>query len=362
MTFRKYCLKRTCFFAVLVLLMNILLFMAPLDVAAAHTRTIKDMTGRQVTVPQQINKVYGTGANAAVYLYTMAPDKLAGWNFEFNEAEKAFIPAKYQNLPVLGNFSGAKTNTNLEALIKTAPDVLVVASTALDQADKEDADKLAAQTGIPVVIIDGSLENIPEAYLFLGNLLNMKERAKSLYSYSYHAINGVKYRGIPENKQVTVFFGNGLKSLDTAPKGSSHAEALELVKAKNVAVLSASGAGRIEVGLEQVIKWNPQVVLVNGEPAQSLSADAARNDILTNKNWSTIQAVKDKQVYTVPKAPFAWVDRPPGPNRLIGLKWLGKTIYPDYYSFDLNKEIKIFYRLFYHLDLTDAQINTLLTN
>jgi len=51
------------------------------------------------------------------------------------------------------------------------------------------------------------------------------------------------------------------------------------------------------------------------------------------------------------------VDRPPGPNRIIGLKWVGKTLYPEYYkNLDLNREIKTFYSLFYHINLTDAQM------
>ncbi|HHX50777.1 MAG TPA: ABC transporter substrate-binding protein, partial [Clostridia bacterium] len=289
-------------------------------------------------------------------------DKLIGTNFQFNSAELKYIPVKYHNLPVLGNFSGSQTNTNLEALIKKAPDVLVMTSNDLGKTDKEDADKLQKQTGISVFIIDGKLENTPQAYLALGKLMRVEAKAKELFSYSYHAINGVKNRGIPEKKRVTVFFGNGVKSLDTAPAGSSHAEVIDLAAGKNVAVLSGA-TGRMEVGLEQVIKWNPQVILVNGEPKQDLTSGQAAKSILSDVNWSTIEAVKHQRVYSIPKSPYAWVDRPPGPNRIIGLKWVGKTLYPDYYmNLDLNQEIKTFYRLFYHMDLTDSQVKSLLND
>lgn len=350
--------------AVLLLITSLVLIVPAQNLFAASakaTKTIVDMAGRTVTVSKTVTKVFGTGANATVYLYTLAPNKLIGTNYEFNSAEKAFIPKKYQNLPVFGNFSGSKTSTNLEALIKAGPDVLVMAASPIGQNDKEDADKLQKQTGIPVFIIDGSLEKIPNAYLKLGELLGEGARAKKLYSYSFHAINGVKYRAIPKDKQLTIFFGNGEKSLDTAPRGSSHGEAFDLVKAINAADLKNSAPGRIEVGLEQVISWNPQVIFVNGEPKKDISAGSARDNILKDKNWSTIRAVKDKKVYAVPKAPYAWVDRPSGPNRLIGLKWLGKTLYPEYYkNFTMNQEIKLFYSLFYHMNLTDAQVRVLL--
>lgn len=329
---------------------------------AVDKRTVTDMAGRKVTVNATVNKIYGASPNATIYLYTMAPEKLIATNYEFNGAEKKFIPQKYQTLPVLGNFSGSKTSTNLEALIKANPDVMVMTSESLGAADIEDADKLQKQTGIPVYIIDGKLKSTSKTYVALGQLLNLQSVAKKLSTYCDMVTKEVASHKIPAAKKVTVFFGNGIKSLDTAPSGSASSEVFEIVGATNVAVLPGV-TSRMEVGLEQVIKWNPTIIFINGEPKQDLSAGQAIKALKADPSWSTISAIKSNKTYAIPKAPYAWVDRPPGPNRIIGLLWVGKTIYPDFYKkINMNTEIKKFYNLFYHVTLTDAQIKELLNN
>ena len=330
------------------------------SVFATDKRTITDMAGRKVSVNVAVNKVYGASPNATIYLYTLAPEKLVGSNYEFNSAEKKFIPVKYQSLPVLGNFSGSKTSTNLEALIKANPDVLVMTSESLSSTDVEDADKLQKQTGIPVYIIDGSLKATSKAYLSLGDLMNSLPQAKKLAAYCDMVTKEVNSHKIPTAKKMTVFFGNGAKSLDTAPSGSASSEVFEMVGATNVAILPGVTT-RMEVGLEQVIKWNPSIMFINGEPKQDLSAGQAIKALKADKAWSIINAVKNGKTFAIPKAPYAWIDRPPGPNRVIGLLWVGKTIYPEYYKkVNMNSEIKKFYNLFYHVSLTDSQVKELL--
>ncbi len=79
---------------------------------------------------------------------------------------------------------------------------------------------------------------------------------------------------------------------------------------------------------------------------------------VTTKGKGLIR-IKDGKVISIPKAPFAWVDRPRSVNLLIGIPWLGSILYPDYYAFT-HEDIREFYALFYHIDLTEAQINELL--
>jgi iron complex transport system substrate-binding protein len=70
--------------------------------------------------------------------------------------------------------------------------------------------------------------------------------------------------------------------------------------------------------------------------------------------------VKDRAVYEAPQFPFNWIDRPPSVNRVIGIRWLAKTFYPDRFAFDLKTETRRFYKLFYHRDLSEAELNALL--
>jgi iron complex transport system substrate-binding protein len=58
--------------------------------------------------------------------------------------------------------------------------------------------------------------------------------------------------------------------------------------------------------------------------------------------------------------PFGWVDFPPSVNRLIGLWWLGRILYPDLFKEDLRELTRDFYFKFYHVTPTDAQIDHVL--
>ena len=124
--------------------------------------------------------------------------------------------------------------------------------------------------------------------------------------------------------------------------------------------MESESGDRFQVTKEHLLSWNPDYIFVNGEPTESISGSSASQGILNNPEYANINAVINGNVISIPKAPFAWVDRPRSENRLIGIKWLGSIMYPDYYQFD-EDDIKEFYSLFYHMDLTDAQVADLLS-
>jgi iron complex transport system substrate-binding protein len=45
---------------------------------------------------------------------------------------------------------------------------------------------------------------------------------------------------------------------------------------------------------------------------------------------------------------------------MMGLKWLGHTLYPEAWEGDLREETRAFYRTWYHVDLDDAALDRLL--
>ena len=58
--------------------------------------------------------------------------------------------------------------------------------------------------------------------------------------------------------------------------------------------------------------------------------------------------------------PFGWVDFPPSANRLIGLWWLAKILYPELFSENIREIARDFYARFYHVRPTEAQIDAVL--
>ena len=324
----------------------------------AETREITDMAGRKVTVPtaENIESVFSTGPVAAIFLYMVAPDKLLGWNYELNDVEKSIILDKYQDLP---NF-GMGDAVNYEAVIAANP-TIAINSGKINDTMVSDCDALSESLGIPVVAVDNELNNSAEAFRFMGELLGVEDHAEELAQYAEQVFTDINaLSDIPEEKKVSVYFGNGEDSLETAPRGSQHAQILDAINAVNVADLELGDGSRVQISAEQLLAWDPDVIVVNGEPKADKSGSSAAEDILSNPDYASLKAVQDQKVYGTPNAPFSWVDRPAGPNRLIGMRWFSALIYPEYIKCDINEEIHKFFDLFYHVDLSDEQLENVL--
>ena len=322
--------------------------------AAPTVREITDMAGRTVEVPIEIESVFSTGPIAAIYLYTVAPDLLLGWNYELNNIEKSIILEQYHSLP---NF-GMGDKVNYEAVIAAGPTIALNVGTINDKMIS-DCDALTESLGIPVITVDGDLMSAPAAYRFLGDLLGGEEHAEKLAAYAEETYSDIANMNIPEDEKVRIYYGNGEDSLETAPAGSSHAQIIEMVNAINVADLELGDGSRVQISAEQLLAWDPDFIVVNGEPKANMSGGSAADAILADPDFASLTAVQEEKVYGTPNAPFSWVDRPPGPNRIIGIRWLSGLIYPDYLNFDVNEEVKEFFSLFYHVELTDEQLDNL---
>ena len=323
-----------------------------------ETREITDMAGRKVTVPaaEDIESVFSTGPVAAIFMYMVAPDKLLGWNYELNDVEKSIILEKYHDLP---NF-GMGDAINYEAVIAANPTIALNCG-KINDAMVSDCDALSKSLGIPVIAVDNELNNSAEAFRFMGELLGVEDHAEELAEYSEKIFTDIaSLADIPEDEKVSVYFGNGEDSLETAPRGSQHAQILDAVNVTNVADLELGDGSRVQISAEQLLAWNPDVIVVNGEPKADKSGNSAAEDILSNPDYASLKAVQDNKVYGTPNPPFSWVDRPAGPNRLIGMRWLSAVVYPEYIKCDVNEEIREFFNLFYHVDLSDEQLENVL--
>ena len=321
---------------------------------AAGEREITDMAGRTVVVPDEIETVFSSSTVTAIFMYTLAPDKLLGWNYELNELEKSIILEEYHDLP---NF-GMGDSINYEAVIAADPTIAVNVGTINDKMIS-DCDKLSKSLGVPVVAVDGDLSASAEAYRFMGELLGEEKQAEKLASYAEKTFADIEKMEVPEDKKVRIYYGNGEDSLETAPAGSAHGQIIDMVNAVNVADLEMGEGSRVQISAEQLLAWDPDVIVVNGEPKADTSGASAADAILANPDYASLKAVQDQQVYGTPNTPFSWMDRPMGPNRIVGIRWLSGLIYPEYLNYNVDEEVKEFFDLFYHVQLTDEKLENI---
>ena len=323
------------------------------DVVEDTTRVFTDSCGREVTVPTNVEKVAISGPLAQIVVFALAPDKLVGIANAWDESAAQFLDTKYYDLPLLGQLYGGKGEMNLETLLAAAPDVVIDVGEPKGSI-VEDMDALQEQTGIPFVHIDAYLASMDNTYAMLGDLLAMPNEAQGLADYCRYAYDrAVEIANSVE--KVNLLYITGDEGLNVIAKGSYHAKAIDLL-ANNLAVVeepSSKGTGN-EVDMEQILNWNPDVIL--------FAPGSIYDTVAENENWQTITAIKNGAYYEVPMGPYNWMGFPPSVQRLLGMMWMTTVLYPNAADYDLYTEVSSYFQLFYHCELTQAQYDALVAN
>ena len=318
----------------------------------AQARPFTDAAGRKVELPEAISRVFAAGPPAAVLAYVLAPDKLAGWVRAPGAAEKPFLLPSVRDLPTTGRLTGKEASADAAAVLAAKPDIILdVGTVNADYAAL--ADRIQKETGVPYVLIDGSLAHSGETLREVGGLLGVPERGRELAGYADATLGKLKetLARVPQDSRPRIYYGRGVDGLETGLAGSINLEAVEAMGAVNVASVAGNG-GLTHVSLQQIAAWKPDVILAEtAQFAKSAGTDAA---------LAGIPAVRDGRIYVPPSLPFGWIDSPPSVNRLIGLRWLEHRLYPQFFSGDLAAETRRFYRMFYGVDPGDDAIAGLL--
>jgi iron complex transport system substrate-binding protein len=317
----------------------------------ARAATVTDATGRAITIPDKVERIFAAGPPAAIVLYTFAPDLLLGWTKSPEPAQCAFLGAGACDKPEVGRLTGRGNTTNLEVLLKLKPDLILDVGTINDTYISL-ASRVQEQTGIPYALLDGRFDATASLYRKLGELTHRQDQAQEFARYTEDTIAKIKGRidKIADAQRPRVYYARGPRGLETGLGGSINVETIEFLGAHNVA--AERQGGMATVSMEQVLAWNPDVIITI-EPAFAAA-------VKTDSVWAPVKAVQSGHVYLSPRLPFGWVDFPPSVNRLIGLWWLAKALYPEQFPEDLRPLTRDFYQRFYHQTPTDAQIDNVL--
>lgn len=327
-------------FSVLVALLSAALLLA----RSATAEILTDAAGRKVELPATVDRVMPAGPPAAVLLYALAPDKMTGWVRQPTDAEKGFLATPYRDLPATGRLTGKESDADAGAVRKVKPDLILDVGT-VDAEYAALADRIQKETGVPYILLDGSLAKTADTLRMLGKLFGKEAEAAPLAAYADEIVGPIyapqQEPPVP-SKRLSLYYGRGKDGLETFGSGSIN---MEIFGALGFTFVPG-GPGPSRMTAEEVIGWNPDVIV-------ALSPSFAET-VMTDPAWAQVTAVQNKRVFCSPTLPFGWVDSPPGLNRLIGLQWLRSVVYPFSVKDDLRQVTRDFYKLFYHVELTDA--------
>lgn len=324
---------------------------------SGKTQDFTDSTGRTVTIPAEITKIAITGPLSQVYILPLAGDMLVGVCNEFSADAALYLPEDIFNKTEIGQLYGGKGEMDLEALLAAAPDVVIDVGEPKGSI-KEDLNGLTAQTGIPFIHVDATVATAPEAYRILGKLLNREEKAEKLAVWcetTYTNMMSMMQKVDADHARRSLLYCLGDKGVNVIAQGSFHAETVNMMS-NNLATVEdvvSSGAGN-EVDLEQILLWDPEVII--------FAPDSCYDEIANATQWQSVSAVANGNYYKTPYGPYGWLSSPPAVQRYLGMLWLGELLYPDYTDYDLQEEITEYYKLFYGCDLTDDMYQNLIAD
>src|SRR5262245_34223714 len=297
-------------------------FLATICVSSAMAgRLVVDSSGRRVEVPDRIERVIAAGPPASVLVTILAPEKLIGWNRKPPPEELPYLLQVARNLPEIGRLTGRGGTANLEVVMAAKPDLIVDFGSVSDTYVSL-ADRAQSQTAIPYVLVDGRFDATLAGVRLLGGILGVGLRAEQLAGRMEDILRDVDRvtATLPQAARPRVYLARGTRGLETGNRGSINTEIIERVGAINVVEGGAPRGGLSNVSLEQVVAWNPDTI-VTAEPGV---ADHIRSD----QSWSQIDSVRKGRVFLSPRLPYGWVDAPPSLNRLMGVQWLARLLFP----------------------------------
>jgi ABC transporter, substrate-binding protein len=239
---------------------------------------------------------------------------------------------------------GSFDNINIEEILKQEPDMAFVGVTS------KKGNKQIEDAGIPtftMYIGSADIDTLKKEFRNVGEVLGKKEFSDKLLKYWDEKLNMLSeiVAKIPENRRKKVYYcGENITSASSGIWGNSF---ITVSGGINVLKDITKGAKGVEISVEQIAEFNPDVVITQ-KRASGISG------IIGDKRVQDLDFIKNRQVYQCPTGAFWW-DRP-SPESPLGFMWLAKTLYPEETaSINLKKETIEFYKTFYNYDLTDEE-------
>lgn len=261
-----------------------------------QTRTITDSYGRQVEIPQEIDKVAALGSSARLLTYAGCSDQLAGVTRMDQTPDPAMPYAtvnkeQFASLTLVGE--GGSNDVNYEEeLVALAPDVIFSNQT------KDMVEEVQQKTGIPVIglqytgIFDESLYG---ALTLTGQVMGTEEHCQQVVQglKGWQQDLAERTKDIPQDQRPTVYTG-GVSYKGPHGFDGTYCQypPFLAVNANNVADgLGKSGA--LTVDREQILSWDPEVIFINPVNLSLVEEDWEKNPGF----YESLSAVKQGKVY-----------------------------------------------------------------
>lgn len=321
---------------------------ASLLAAPAVARDIVDMTGRTVTVPDTIDRVITIGSvpviNSFVFAVGKAETLAMGLPVRFNPQRWGWQFVFAPQLKGGPDLQDSNYAPDVEKILAVAPDVAL-------SFEQSTADALAA-VGVPTVLLRiQTPDDVKAGVRLVGDLLGNADIGEEYARYFDATLARIaaKVDTIPEEKRPTALYLNPVNV--TQP----HLVAEWWITAAGGRSVTNDGRSEevLSLSTETVIGANPDfIILFDPAHAEALKADAA---------LSQLDAVKNGRILVTPMGAHTWGNRTV--EQILTVLWAASAFHPEQFPHaELVAEVKRFYATFFKTELSDQQVEAILTS
>lgn len=315
---------------------------------------VKDQRGKTLTFSRPVRRIVTLPHPAASIMIAVdrSADRLVGmhdasWNAIHDGLLGELFP---EALNIAHAIAGEGFVPNVETILTLKPDVVV-------QWSNQGAGLIQPMENVGLAVMGvtyGLQDDVNRWFKMFAAALGKPERALEMIARNDAQLNEIeaiasKATGKPPSVLYFLRFDGGFKVANT---GSYNDFYIKLVGATNAAQGLESKENFVGVDVEQVLSWDPDIVLLGNFDA------AMPGDVYRNKVWKDISAVRSRRVYKVPLGGYRW--DPPSHESPLMWRWLSKIAFPDVESASLRRQVVSDYEFFYGATVTDVQIDKVL--
>jgi ABC-type Fe3+-hydroxamate transport system substrate-binding protein len=304
-----------------------------------------DQTGRSVVVSQPVERIASVYGSGTYFLYTLGVgDRLvAAWYTGVKGLSQAW-DAMFRLEPRLADIL-CFGDPNVEELAAREPD-LILADGARHAAFSETMTNL----GIPTIqYLVETPDTLVQAMTITGEALGGDAKARAVqFGDDFARILDTAARdvaAVPDDERPRVLFV-GTSPLQVAGGDMYQTLLVEAAGGRSVAAHLVGSWNT--VNLEQVLVWNPDVIVI--APYGSVTPST----FLDSPDWQSVRAVAQGRVYRMPRV-VAPMDTPV-PESVLGIVWLAGVLYPERTTLDMATEATAFYSTYYGYALSAEEL------
>lgn len=318
----------------------------------AENIILTDQAGNQVEIELPVRRVLSAYGPVTSIVYSVdAEDRFVSASYlgardPLGSSVMAKIDPRFPGIK--GDDSFSQSEFNIEQAASLNPD-LILANARSSWLDA------AAQLDIPVFLYDPETpELLKEAVLLTGQIFgpHSTAQAQAWVKYFEAVVEeiGSQVADIPEEDRLDVLF-TGTEPLRVASGDMFQSFIIDAVG--GISVTSELEGYWNNVNLEQVVLWEPEVIIV--PPYGGASVDA----ITESQEWQILDTVQNGRVYRMPKLVVPWDT--PAPDAVLGIIWMGQRLYPEQVDLNCAVEAEYFYQTFYDYEITEEEIGSICT-